>query len=150
VRDFSISRSAVQWGIPMRQDPSHTVYVWFDALNGYLSGLLPLSDAPGSSNGDASSSSSSVDTALAQGWPADVHVIGKDILRFHAIYWPGMLMSAGLPLPKQVGKASLRLIPGFLFLPEHALLKIVEAHKAHIAAEHACQLHAFLPMVASI
>jgi methionyl-tRNA synthetase len=100
VRDFSISRSAVQWGIPMRQDPSHTVYVWFDALNGYLSGLLPLSDTPSSSNG--SSSSSSLDAALAQGWPADVHVIGKDILRFHAIYWPGMLMSAGLPLPKQV------------------------------------------------
>ncbi|WIA38275.1 hypothetical protein OEZ86_001615 [Tetradesmus obliquus] len=98
VRDFSISRSAVQWGIPMRQDPSHTVYVWFDALNGYLSGLLPLADnAPSSS-----SSSSSVEAALAQGWPADVHVIGKDILRFHAIYWPGMLMSAGLPLPKQV------------------------------------------------
>jgi methionyl-tRNA synthetase len=107
VRDFSISRSAVQWGIPMRQDPSHTVYVWFDALNGYLSGLLPLSDAPSSSsNGGAgsSSSSSSVDAALAHGWPADVHVIGKDILRFHAIYWPGMLMSAGLPLPKQVSR----------------------------------------------
>lgn len=110
VRDFSISRSAVSWGIPMKQDPEHTVYVWFDALNGYLSGLLPLTDAAlGSSsssgsngNGGGSSSSGSVGTALQQGWPADVHVIGKDILRFHAIYWPGMLMSAGLPLPKQV------------------------------------------------
>lgn len=94
----------------MKQDPGHTVYVWFDALNGYLSGLLPLTDAAissssgsnGSSDGSRSSGSS-VDTALQQGWPADVHVIGKDILRFHAIYWPGMLMSAGLPLPKQVG-----------------------------------------------
>jgi methionyl-tRNA synthetase len=112
VRDFSISRSAVSWGIPMKQDPEHTVYVWFDALNGYLSGLLPLTAAAISSNGSSrsssdgassSSSSSSLDTALQQGWPADVHVIGKDILRFHAIYWPGMLMSAGLPLPKQVG-----------------------------------------------
>lgn len=121
VRDFSISRSAVQWGIPLRQDPSHTVYVWFDALNGYLSGLLPLTDgvisssSSGSGNASTSStaadpdsksssnpSSSSLDRALSQGWPADVHVIGKDILRFHAIYWPGMLMSAGLPLPKQV------------------------------------------------
>lgn len=104
VRDFSISRSAVQWGIPMKQDPSHTVYVWFDALNGYLSGLLPLTDdvITGSSSSSADSSSSSVDRAISQGWPADVHVIGKDILRFHAIYWPGMLMSAGLPLPKQV------------------------------------------------
>lgn len=110
VRDFSISRSAVSWGIPMKQDPEHTVYVWFDALNGYLSGLLPLTDAAlgssSGSNGDGGGSSSggdgSVDTALQQGWPADVHVIGKDILRFHAIYWPGMLMSAGLPLPKQV------------------------------------------------
>lgn len=110
VRDFSISRSAVAWGIPMRQDPEHTVYVWFDALNGYLSGLLPLTDAAvsGSSGGNngSSNSSSSVDTALQQGWPADVHVIGKDILRFHAIYWPGMLMSAGLPLPKQVRRRS--------------------------------------------
>jgi methionyl-tRNA synthetase len=114
VRDFSISRSAVSWGIPMAQDPSHTVYVWFDALNGYLSGLLPLpdtaaagsnggsSDASSSGSSDGSSSGSSVERALQQGWPADVHVIGKDILRFHAIYWPGMLMAAGLPLPKQV------------------------------------------------
>lgn len=107
VRDFSISRSAVSWGIPMAQDPEHTVYVWFDALNGYLSGLLPLPDAApaaGSNGGsDGSGGGSSVERALQQGWPADVHVIGKDILRFHAIYWPGMLMAAGLPLPKQVG-----------------------------------------------
>jgi methionyl-tRNA synthetase len=99
VRDFSISRSAVSWGIPMRQDPQHTVYVWFDALNGYLSGLLPLSDA----DSDSVSGSSSLDAVVQQGWPADVHIIGKDILRFHAVYWPGMLMAAGLPLPKQVG-----------------------------------------------
>lgn len=101
LRDFSISRSAVRWGIPVPQDPEHTVYVWFDALIGYLSGLVPLRD--GDHNGDGGG----LDAALAQGWPADIHVIGKDILRFHAIYWPGMLLSAGLPLPKQV-----RAIPG--------------------------------------
>ena len=79
--------------------------------SGYLSGLLPLQDSS-SSNGSSSSSSSSVDKALGQGWPADVHVIGKDILRFHAIYWPGMLMSAGLPLPKQASlKCFLGLAP---------------------------------------
>lgn len=83
-------RSAVEWGIPVPQDPKQTVYVWFDALNGYLSGLLP----PGASPSD--------EALQAAGWPADVHVIGKDILRFHAVYWPGMLMSAGLPLPKKV------------------------------------------------
>jgi hypothetical protein len=70
-------------------------------LSGYLSGLLPLADSS-SSNG-SSSSSSSVERVTGAGWPADVHLIGKDILRFHAIYWPAMLMSAGLPLPKQVG-----------------------------------------------
>lgn len=191
VRDFSISRANVEWGIRMPQDAGHTVYVWFDALNGgawtggggrggapaqgacrrkgagalacwppcqwrgdrskrrphplsprpfpqkshrghsararkwraplpslpaplrwmhacslpspppppcnpagYLSGLLPLADGGG---GDGLA-----ERLAAAGWPADVHVIGKDILRFHAIYWPAMLMSAGLPVPKKV------------------------------------------------
>eukprot|EP00877_Chromochloris_zofingiensis_P009988 jgi/Chrzof1/5242/Cz15g18150.t1 len=97
VRDFSISRAAVEWGIRVPQDPRQTVYVWFDALLGYMSGLLPLSDEAQQQSG-----SSSLETALSSGWPADLHIIGKDILRFHAIYWPGMLMSAGLPIPKQV------------------------------------------------
>ena len=89
-RDFSMSRSAVDWGIRIPQDERHTVYVWFDALIGYLSALLPP---------DAEVTSSSLQQ---QGWPADVQIIGKDILRFHAVYWPGMLLSMGLPLPKQV------------------------------------------------
>ncbi|MEW5299356.1 MAG: hypothetical protein WDW36_002381 [Sanguina aurantia] len=90
VRDFSISRSAVAWGIPMTQDPKHTVYVWFDALIGYLSALIPPGETP------------TVESLTANGWPASVHIIGKDILRFHAVYWPGMLLSAGLPVPKLV------------------------------------------------
>lgn len=66
------------------------IYVWFDALLGYLSSLLQPGDPV------------NLDTVLQRGWPADVHVIGKDIMRFHAIYWPAMLMSAGLPLPKHI------------------------------------------------
>ncbi len=110
---FKCRAHCVQHPAPARvcvQDPSQTVYVWFDALNGYLSGLLPEASSSGrdsssaSSNGsEASTSGSNVDAALSSGWPADVHVIGKDILRFHAVYWPGMLLSAGLPLPKRVG-----------------------------------------------
>lgn len=90
VRDFSISRAAVTWGIPVPRDPRQTVYVWFDALNGYLSGLL-RGAAP-----------ATPEALAAAGWPADLHIIGKDILRFHAVYWPAMLMSAGLPPPRTV------------------------------------------------
>lgn len=90
LRDFSISRSAVKWGIPITRDPDQTVYVWFDALNGYLSGLLP----PGAP--------STAESLASYGWPASIHIIGKDILRFHAVYWPAMLISAGLPLPQKI------------------------------------------------
>lgn len=91
VRDFSISRAAVEWGIPMKQDPSQTLYVWFDALLGYVSALLEPEDEP------------TLENALKKGYyPYTVHLIGKDILRFHAVYWPGMLMSMGLPLPHKV------------------------------------------------
>lgn len=91
VRDFSISRAAVEWGIPMKQDPSQTLYVWFDALLGYVSALLEPEDEP------------TLENALQKGYfPYNVHIIGKDILRFHAVYWPGMLMSMGLPLPRMV------------------------------------------------
>lgn len=90
LRDFSISRIDLPWGIPVPGYPGHTFYVWFDALLGYLSALFDPT-AP-------------VDLAQlgARGWPARVHVIGKDILRFHAVFWPAMLMSAGLPLPESV------------------------------------------------
>lgn len=92
VRDFSISRAAVEWGIPIPRDPKQTVYVWFDALNGYLSGLLP----------EGAAADASPEALAAAGWPASLHIIGKDILRFHAVYWPAMLLSAGLPPPDRV------------------------------------------------
>ena len=90
LRDFSISRINLPWGIPVPGHDGHTFYVWFDALLGYITALLEEGDAP------------DLDTALSRGWPASVHVIGKDILRFHAVYWPAMLLSAGLPVPAKV------------------------------------------------
>ena len=90
LRDFSISRANVSWGLPVPDQPGHTFYVWFDALLGYLSALLDDGE------------SVDLDRLNQAGWPASIHVIGKDILRFHAVYWPAMLMSAGLPLPKRV------------------------------------------------
>jgi methionyl-tRNA synthetase len=86
LRDFSISRSGATWGIPFPGDDGHRIYVWFDALTNYLTGAGFPNDAD----------------ALARWWPADLHVIGKNITRFHCLYWPAMLMSAGLPLPRQV------------------------------------------------
>ncbi|MCE9625243.1 MAG: methionine--tRNA ligase [Deltaproteobacteria bacterium] len=84
--DISVSRSGFEWGIPLPNDAGHVVYVWFDALINYLTAV---------GYGD--------DTArFEKWWPADVHVIGKDITRFHCVIWPAMLMSAGLPLPRTV------------------------------------------------
>ncbi|CAM8886924.1 unnamed protein product [Rhodiola kirilowii] len=90
LRDFSISRAAVDWGIPVPNDDKQTIYVWFDALLGYISALSEGTTNP------------SLDTIVSNGWPASLHLIGKDILRFHAVYWPAMLLSAGLSLPKTV------------------------------------------------
>jgi methionyl-tRNA synthetase len=90
LRDFSISRVGLPWGIPVPGHPGHTFYVWFDALLGYLTALLEPGEAP------------SLAVLAERGWPARLHVIGKDILRFHAVFWPAMLLSAGLPLPEQV------------------------------------------------
>tara|TARA_Y100001968_G_scaffold332123_1_gene389152 strand:+ start:1070 stop:2611 length:1542 start_codon:yes stop_codon:yes gene_type:complete len=90
LKDFSISRINVEWGIPVPGYPGHTFYVWFDALLGYLSGTLEKSKEV------------NLDKLPDFGWPASVHVIGKDILRFHAVYWPAMLLSAGVDLPLQV------------------------------------------------
>ncbi|MFL0777821.1 MAG: methionine--tRNA ligase, partial [Prochlorococcus sp.] len=90
LKDFSISRVNVSWGLPVPGHQGHTFYVWFDALLGYLSALL---DDGGPVE---------LDRLHQSGWPASIHVIGKDILRFHAVYWPAMLLSAGLPLPKRV------------------------------------------------
>jgi methionyl-tRNA synthetase len=90
LKDFSISRVNLDWGLELPTDPSHTIYVWFDALLGYVTALLEPNEE------------ASLENAIAHFWPFDLHVIGKDILRFHAVYWPAMLMSAGLSLPKQV------------------------------------------------
>ncbi|KAM0936711.1 putative methionine--tRNA ligase [Dioscorea sansibarensis] len=90
LRDFSISRSSVEWGIPVPNDTKQTIYVWFDALLGYISALLEAGEQP------------TLEKAIHAGWPASLHLIGMDILRFHAVYWPAMLMSARLTLPKMV------------------------------------------------
>lgn len=87
LRDLSISRTSFSWGIPVPDDAGHVIYVWFDALNNYITALGYPEDAEG---------------LFARFWPADVHVIGKDILRFHTVYWPTFLMAAGLPLPQKV------------------------------------------------
>ncbi len=84
--DISVSRAGQSWGIPMPQDPSSVVYVWFDALINYISAVGLGTD----------------EEMLAKWWPADLHVIGKDITRFHSVIWPAMLMSAGIELPRQV------------------------------------------------
>jgi len=90
LRDLSISRSTFQWGIPVPGDPGHVIYVWLDALANYISAL-------------GYGSPEAADLARFQRyWPADVHMIGKEIVRFHCVYWPAFLMAAGLPLPKSI------------------------------------------------
>jgi methionyl-tRNA synthetase len=91
LQDLSISRSTFDWGIPVPWDESQVVYVWFDALLNYAT-AVGLDDDPGSPGAEQ----------FAATWPADVHLVGKDILRFHAVIWPAMLMAAELPLPGQV------------------------------------------------
>ena len=93
LKDLSISRTTFDWGVPVPGDPKHVMYVWVDALTNYITATgFPDADAP-----------------RAKFWPADAHVIGKDITRFHAIYWPAFLMSAKLAVPKQI------VVHGFLF-----------------------------------
>lgn len=87
LQDLCVSRTSFTWGIPVEFDPSHVIYVWIDALSNYITALGYNSEDKELYN---------------KFWPADVHLIGKDILRFHTIYWPIMLMALGLPLPKQV------------------------------------------------
>jgi methionyl-tRNA synthetase len=88
LQDLSVSRASLDWGIQVPGDPKHVMYVWVDALNNYVT-------ATGVLNGDGKG-------PRAHYWPCDLHVIGKDIVRFHAVYWPAFLMSAGLPLPARV------------------------------------------------
>lgn len=87
LQDLCVSRTTFDWGVPVDFDPGHVVYVWIDALSNYITALGYLNDRP---------------QLMEKFWPADVHLIGKDILRFHTIYWPIMLMALDLPLPKQV------------------------------------------------
>jgi len=86
LKDLSVSRTSFDWGVPVPGSPGHVMYVWVDALTTYLSGIgYP-----------------DLDGDFGKFWPANIHMIGKDIVRFHTVYWPAFLMSAGLPLPKQV------------------------------------------------
>ncbi|MBL6786696.1 MAG: methionine--tRNA ligase [PS1 clade bacterium] len=87
LKDLSISRTAFDWGVPVPDDPAHVIYVWMDALTNYLTVTgYPDMESP----------------QFADFWPAALHVIGKDITRFHSVYWPAFLMSAGLPLPRHI------------------------------------------------
>jgi methionyl-tRNA synthetase len=89
LRDLSISRTTFKWGIPVPGAPDHVMYVWLDALNNYVTACgFPDETA-----------------AQWKYWPADVHMVGKDIIRFHSVYWPAFLMSAGLPLPRRVSSS---------------------------------------------
>ena len=87
LKDLSVSRTSFSWGIPVPKDEKHVIYVWLDALTNYISAInFPNTE----------------DKKYKQFWPADIHIIGKDILRFHAVFWPAFLLAAKLPLPKRV------------------------------------------------
>ena len=90
LRDLSVSRSTFSWGIPVPDDPKHVIYVWLDALANYITAI-----GYGSSHAGAQA-------AFEKYWPADVQMIGKEIVRFHCVYWPAFLMAAGLPVPKAI------------------------------------------------
>jgi methionyl-tRNA synthetase len=88
LRDLSISRTSFKWGIPVPDDDEHVMYVWIDALTNYMSALGYPNNEP--------------DSNFDKFWPASLHMLGKDITRFHAVYWPAMLMAADLPLPRRL------------------------------------------------
>ncbi len=90
LRDLSVSRTSFKWGIPVPGDPKHVIYVWLDALANYMTAIGFGSDDPADKK------------KLEHYWPADVHMIGKEIVRFHCVYWPAFLLAAGLPLPKSI------------------------------------------------
>ncbi|MGB8772188.1 MAG: methionine--tRNA ligase [Candidatus Korobacteraceae bacterium] len=90
LRDLSVSRTSFKWGIPVPNDPKHVIYVWLDALANYLTAIGFGSDDPADRQ------------KLERYWPADVHMIGKEIVRFHCVYWPAFLLAADLPLPKTI------------------------------------------------
>jgi methionyl-tRNA synthetase len=90
LKDISISRKSIKWGIPWPDDPEHVFYVWYDALTSYISGIGFGSEDPQKR------------AEFERFWPADIHAMGKEIIRFHAVYWPAFLMAAGIELPKQI------------------------------------------------
>jgi methionyl-tRNA synthetase len=85
LRDLSVTRSTVKWGVPVPGDPRQTIYVWFDALSNYITAIDYLNEGK----------------TFKTFWPADLHIMAKDILKYHAVYWPAFLMAAGLPLPRK-------------------------------------------------
>jgi methionyl-tRNA synthetase len=91
LRDLSISRKSIKWGIPWPDDEEHVFYVWYDALTSYMTAIGFGEGHEGDANAE-----------YKKFWPADIHAMGKEIIRFHAVYWPAFLMAAGLPLPKQI------------------------------------------------
>jgi methionyl-tRNA synthetase len=91
LKDVSISRKTIKWGIPWPDDPEHVFYVWYDALTSYMTAVGYGEGVDGEAN-----------PRFKRYWPADLHMVGKEIIRFHAVYWPAFLMAADLPLPKQV------------------------------------------------
>jgi methionyl-tRNA synthetase len=90
LKDFSLSRTSVSWGVPVPGDEKHTIYVWFDALINYISAIGYGSDDPEQQK------------KFEHYWPADLHLVGKEIIRFHCVYWPAVLLAAELPLPKAI------------------------------------------------
>lgn len=105
LKDLSISRKTISWGIPFPGDNQHTVYVWGDALNNYISAV------------GYGQESKAAEENLNFWWPANIHVIGKDIVRFHAVYWPAFLMAAGLNLPHKL------LVHGFILMGDQKMSK---------------------------
>ena len=133
LKDLSISRTTVCWGIPYPGDPKHVVYVWADALNNYITGVGY--GQPGR------------EKEFAQWWPADLHILAKDIVRFHAIYWPAFLMAADLPMPKKL------LVHGWITVDQQKMSKSlgnsidpVELQKAYGAEEVRYYLVRHLPV----
>jgi methionyl-tRNA synthetase len=90
LKDLSISRSSFKWGIPVPEDEKHVIYVWLDALANYMTAIGYGSDKPADQ------------AKFEKYWPADLHLVGKEIIRFHCVYWPAFLLAAGLPLPKAI------------------------------------------------
>jgi len=95
LRDISISRKRIKWGVPWPDDPEQVFYVWYDALTGYLTGIDYAADGDDQGKRERHE-------GFWKWWPADFHMVGKDIIRFHAVYWPAFLMAAGLPLPRSI------------------------------------------------